>query len=153
MFKLSLIIATLVLVNQINTFINVGSKARKMFNSQCHFWEHGWKLRQYSSPPKRKYINEIFIDCRCGCYSNQSSITIEELAEMIANLTSLLAVNKKSLSSYTRKLNNCANDSRTSSKCFGALGIIVIIVSVSLVAFEDVVKLVQYLKQIMLKCV
>lgn len=71
------------------------------------------------------------------CYS-QSNVSSTELAEKVANLTSLLTLDKKKLSSYTRQKNS-AEDSRPTSKFVGSVGIIILITVVCLVTGGDVV--------------
>jgi len=83
-------------------------------------------------------------NCSCNC-SPRMTVNSSELQDWIRNITITLTVNKKQLSSYTRRLSS-ARDSRPSSVALGSLGAILIAISVIFVISGDVINVVLYLK-------
>jgi len=83
-------------------------------------------------------------DCSCNC-PPRMTVNSSELQDWIRNITITLTVNKKQLSSYTRRLSS-ARDSRPSSIALGSLGAILIAIIVIFVISGDVINVVLYLK-------
>lgn len=72
-------------------------------------------------------------------------VNSSELQDWIRNITTTLTVNKKQLSSYTRRLSS-ARDSRPSSTALGTFGAILLTISVIFVISGDVINVVLYLR-------
>ncbi|CAC5401982.1 unnamed protein product [Mytilus coruscus] len=91
--------------------------------------------------------------CKCPCnntISEKTPLNSSDINEWIKNITNTLTLDKKKLSSYTRRLIS-ANDSRSSSRAIGAVGgIVLAIVSISITA-GDMCTLVSCLKKFAIK--
>ena len=77
----------------------------------------------------------------CGCFCRTTNQSVDEL---ILWRKKELTVNTEALSSTTRKL-NCAEDSRTSSKVIGAIGVLILMIVVTLLILPDLCSLILFI--------
>lgn len=77
----------------------------------------------------------------CGCFCRTTNQSVDEL---ILERKKELTVNKETLSATTRKL-NCAEDSRTSSKVIGSIGVLILMIVVTLLILPDLCSLILFI--------
>lgn len=82
---------------------------------------------------------------QCPCDFASQNITAEMLQERIEELKAILTVEKTTTSAYIRK-HTSAKDNRPSSKAIGALGIIIIVLTLVFIVGMDLISMVQFCK-------
>ncbi|XP_076090384.1 uncharacterized protein LOC143062604 [Mytilus galloprovincialis] len=97
------------------------------------------------------FSNQTSCECPCSnTLSEHTPLNRSDINEWIKNITNTLTLDKKQLSSFTRRLIS-ANDSRSSSRAMGAVGGIVLAILVISVTAGDMYTLVSYFKKLAFK--
>ncbi|VDI02460.1 Hypothetical predicted protein [Mytilus galloprovincialis] len=99
------------------------------------------------------YVFSNQTSCECPCsntISEHTPLNNSDINEWIKNITNTLTLDKKQLSSFTRRLTS-AKDSRSSSRAMGAVGGIVLAILVISVTAGDMYTLISYLKKFAFK--